>query len=164
MEGFKVINGSREKCTRTGWGLKHTEQACLRFPFYLFLYLSSAVGIVKMMKQHCKTWKLSHWCVSVSIGVINFGRLVTVLIECLCLGVGPTVGLSYILFSSVVLVCGSCRPADVCGGINIVGDIDLGACTQSYIQLSCGGLPITISQRLSGSTRGGASTHQEAVL
>uniref|UniRef100_A0A674NGX5 Uncharacterized protein n=1 Tax=Takifugu rubripes TaxID=31033 RepID=A0A674NGX5_TAKRU len=67
-------------------------------------------------------------------------ELVIVLIECLCLGVGATVGLSSILFSSVVLVCGSCRPADVCAGINIVGDIDLGACTQSYIQLSCGGL------------------------
>lgn len=120
--------------TKTHWA------GCRRVPFDLFLYLCSAVGIVKMMKQHCKTWKRSHWCVSVSISVINVGRLVIVLIECLCSGVGATVGLSSILFSSVVLVCGSCRPADVCAGINIVGDIDLGACTQSYIQLSCGGL------------------------
>lgn len=47
---------------------------------------------------------------------------------------------SYFFHSFVVLVAGSPWPVDVCGDINIGGGIDLEACTQSYIQLSDGGL------------------------
>lgn len=47
---------------------------------------------------------------------------------------------SYSFHSFVVLVAGCPWPVDVCGDINIGGGIDLEACTQSYIQLSDGGL------------------------
>lgn len=39
-----------------------------------------------------------------------------------------------------LLQAGRHSPVDVCGDINIGGSIDLEACTQSYIQLSGGGL------------------------
>lgn len=51
-----------------------------------------------------------------------------------------SVSKSYPIQSFFVPVAGRHSPGDVCGGINIGGSIDLEACTQSYIQLSGGGL------------------------
>lgn len=137
-------------------------RTCRRFPFYLFLCLCSAVVIVKMMKQHCKTvlktitlvclsqyecnkcWKISNrvcvWVLGLqSDSVPSFSLLLSLFVAAAGL-------LMYVvvLILLVILIWG---PA------------------HSHIY-SCpaGGLPITISQRLSGSTRGGASTHQEGVL
>lgn len=54
--------------------------------------------------------------------------------------VSVSVSKSYPFDSFFVLVAGRYSPVDICDDINTGGDIDPEACTQSYIQLSGGGL------------------------